>query len=598
MCVVYEKNAFLATGATALPNTLENADFLATAHFSRDLKKRYNLSVHNKVITAISSLLLKKHQTLLSAAFVVMIMVLTSSLLGFTRERLLNQLFSADALGVYYAAFRLPNFLFELLIIGALSTAFIPVFTSSLVKDKQENAFAIASSIINLGVIVVAIISILLVIFARQISYILVPRFSEIEREQMILFTRIMIVGQLMPLILGNFMTGILQSFQYFLVPALAPVMYNVGIILGILILTPSLGMLGAVYGVVIGAVLFFLVQFPLVLKIGYRHQFKINLKNSGVREILKLMLPRMFGLAVSQIDTMVDLSLSSYLGTRFITIFYYAQRLQYFPVSLFGATIAQAALPIFSAEAAKKDLVGFKKLLLASLHQTLFFILPASIMLIVLRIPIVRLVYGAVKFDWDATVATGQTMSVFALSLFAQTVVQLFARAFYALHDTKAPVIVGIISVVTNTVLSIIFISYLHLPVWSLGVSTTIANITHASLLFSLLYKKVEGFDMRLALVPPLKMVVASLVTGVFLYVPIKLLDQLVFDTTRVFNLILLTGFVSITGLVVYTFLSWLLDIEEVGTFFQLINKVKRMPKVFFSQASELVDGERPPLS
>ncbi len=539
-----------------------------------------------------------KQQTLLSAASVVMLMVLASNVLGFARERLLNTYFSADDLGVYYAAFRLPNLLFELLVMGALSTAFIPVFTHTLVKDRKESAFHLAACMVNISMIAVLILSVILFIFTRQLSYILVPNFSEPERLQMIFFTRIMLIGQLIPLILGNFMTGMLQSFQYFLLPALAPVVYNLGIIAGIVFLTPLYGLSGAVFGVVIGAALFLFIQLPLVWQIGYRHKPGIDFKNREVKEMVRLMLPRTFGLAVSQIDTTVDLILASFLGTRFITIFYYAQRLQQFPISLFGATFAQAALPIFSIEAAKDDLTQFKKMILASLHQTLFFVLPVSTMLIILRIPVVRLVYGAAKFDWDATLATGQTMSLFAISIFAQCIVQLFARAFYALHDTKTPVAVGAVAVVINTILSLLFVSMLDLPVWSLAISTTVANFFNAALLMFFLNRKVAGFDTKAFITPPLKMITASIITGVFLYIPMKLLDKLVFDTTRVFDLILLTAVATASGLSVYTFLAWFLDIEEVDALFRLLQKVKRMPKVFFSQSADVVGGEQSSIS
>ena len=305
-----------------------------------------------------------------------------------------------------------------------------------------------ASNVINLATLALLLAAIPLFIFTREISYVLVPRFTESERSLMISFTRIMLLGQLLPLIIGNFVTGMLQSFQRFLLPALAPVVYNLGIIIGILLFTSKYGLYGAVFGVVLGGFLYLLIQLPLLFYLGYRHRLTINLKQPGVREIGKLMGPRVLGLAVSQIDTTVDLILASFLGTRFITIFNFAQNLQQFPIGLFGVTFAQAALPTLSVTASRVDLEEFKKLFLATMHQILFFVLPASVMLIVLRIPIVRLIYGAAKFDWPATVFTGQTLSLFAFSIFAQSLVQLFARGFYALHDTKTPVIIGILSV------------------------------------------------------------------------------------------------------------------------------------------------------
>lgn len=539
-------------------------------------------------------LLSKKQGTILSAAVVIMATVLISRVLGLARDRLLAAYFSVDELGVYFAAFRLPNLLFELLVMGALSTAFIPVFTRLLVKEDTQKSFLLASQVINLSVVVVALVSVPLLLFTRPLSYLLVPGFSEAERDLMVAFTRIMLVGQLLPLVVGNFVTGILQSYHRFLLPAIAPILYNLGTISGIILLSPQYGLYGAVWGVVIGACLFLLIQLPLVIKLGYRYRLTLGFHSPQLREVVKLMLPRTFGMAVSQIDTTVDLILASFLGTRSITIFYFAQHLQQLPIGLFGATFAQAALPTFASEVAKKDLTVFKKLFLASMNQILFFVLPASMMMVVLRTPIVRLVFGAARFDWPATVLTGQTLSFFAISIFAQSLVQLFARAFYAFYDTKTPVFVGIVSVAINTGLSLIFVSYLKLPVWSLAVSTSVASLTNAFLLFFFLYRKISGFPLPELILPPLKIMGASLLTAVSLYVPLKLFDQLVFDTTRVVQLIMLTGVASFSGLSVYIFLAWFLKIEEVGTFFKILQKVKRMPRIFFAESQELVSDDQ----
>lgn len=520
--------------------------------------------------------------------------VLVSRVLGLIRDRLLASYFSVDELGVYFAAFRIPNLLFELLIMGALSTAFIPVFTGYLVKNEEKNAFTMAAQLINLVLIVLGILIIPLLIFTRPLSFLLVPGFSQVERETMIQFTRIMIIGQLVPLVIGNFVTGMLQSFQRFLVAALAPIVYNLGIITGIYFFSRSIGLYGAVWGVVIGAVLYLLIQVPLLIKLGYRHSLRINQRDKGVREVIKLMLPRTLGLAVSQIDTTLDLVLASLLGSRSITIFHFAQHLQQLPIGLFGATFAQAALPTLSVKAAKAQFPEFKKFLLVAMHQILFFVLPASMMLIVLRTPVVRLVFGAERFDWAATVTTGKTLSLFALSIFAQSLVQLFARGFYALHDTKTPVVISILCVLVNTVLSVLFVMVYRLDVMALAMSSSIASILNALLLLIYLNHKVGGFYYKDLFLPPLKMGFASFATGVFLYVPMKLFDKLVFDTTHVFELILLTGIASFSGLSVYIFLAWFLDIDEVATFFKLVNKVKQAPRLIFAPTDELVQEEQ----
>ncbi|TSC53382.1 MAG: Integral membrane protein MviN, partial [Microgenomates group bacterium LiPW_16] len=452
-----------------------------------------------------------RQTSILGAALVIMVTVFTSRVLGLVRDRMLVARFSPDELGVYFAAFRLPNLVFELLVMGAISAAFIPVFTDYLSEERKDQAWQLASSVINIGLLAFGLLAIPIFIFSWQVCRLIAPGFNDSQLSQMVIFTRIMLLAQVFPLIVGNFLTGISQSFKRFLIPALAPVVYNLGIILGIFILTPFFGLYGPVFGVVFGAILFVIIQVPLIRSLGYRHFWLFSISDPGVREVGRLMLPRTFGLAVSQIDTTVDLILSTLLGARMVTIFNFAQHLQQLPVGLFGATIAQAALPTLTQLKAKKNLEDFKNTFLASMHQILFLVLPVSAILVVLRIPVVRLVFGASHFDWEATVLTGKTLAFFSISLFAQAIIQLLARGFYALYDSKTPVIIGMISVLTNTVLSIFFIRSLGLPVWGLAISTSIASIVNALLLLIFLDRRVERFDRVRLILPAIKIFFAS---------------------------------------------------------------------------------------
>lgn len=534
----------------------------------------------------------RKQHSIRSAALVLMVMVFLSRILGLVRDRMLAARFAPEELGIYFAAFRLPNLLFELLVMGALTSAFIPVFTKYITQQKKEEAWHMAVSLINISLIIFALVSLPIVIWAGEISQFFAPGFTKTQIDQMATFTQFMIIFQVAPLLIGNFFTGILQSYNMFLLPALAPVVYNVGIITGIVLFSGSMGLFAPVLGVGIGAVLFVAIQIPFILAVGYRHRLNVDLKQQGVREVARLMVPRTFGLAISQIDTTVDLMLASLLGARMVTIFNFAQHLQQLPVGLFGATIAQAALPSLSISSIQEDGAQFKKTIISSIHQVLFFILPVSMLFMVLRIPVVRLVFGANRFDWEATVLTGMTLSMFSISLFAQASAQILARAFYALYDSKTPVVIGIISIVVNSVLSILFISYMHLPVWSLGLSTTIASFINIFGLLFFLDRRVGKFSRFELIVPPLKMIFICLVTGISLYIPLKLLDQLVFDTTRTFGLILLTGFTSSVGMSTYMFLSWLLGVSEVQSFLKLLYKFRRPQAILLEPGNEVVNN------
>ncbi len=534
----------------------------------------------------------KKQQTIGSAAFILISMVFTSRVLGLVRDRLLNARFTPDELGVYFAAFRLPNLIFELLVMGALTSAFIPVFTKYVTQKNEKEGFDVAATLINMSIVVMVVLAIPLLIFANQLSHFLAPGFSPAQIARMATYTRFMIIFQVLPLLVGNFFTGILQSYNMFLLPALAPVVYNLGIILGVVTLTPTVGLMAPVYGVGIGAGLFMLIQVPLVIVVGYRHKLKLDWRHKGVREVLKLIGPRTLGLAVSQIDSTVDLMMASLLGARMVTVFNFAQQLQQLPVGLFGVSVAQAALPTLSAASANEDKGEFKKSVISAIHQILFFVLPISALFIVLRVPVVRLIYGASHFDWQATVLTGMTLSMFALSIFAQSIVNVLARGFYALYDSKTPVKISVVSILTNTALSLLFIKVFGLPVWSLGLSTSIASILNATVLYIVLDRKIGGFAKKELFLPAIKMFIAAAVAGVAVFFPLKLFDQLIFDTTRTFGLLLLTGVAGCVGLVTYLVLAWVFDVNEVKSFIELIRRVRRPKAVLLDPANEVMTG------
>ncbi len=524
-----------------------------------------------------TDLLFRRQTSILSAASIIAAAVLMSRILGLFKYRLLTDRFSVADIGIFITAFRLPNTVFDLIVMGALTTAFIPIFTSYLAKEKLDDANRIASTILNISIILFLILSLVFLIFTQNLLEIIAPGLSAKELSLAIPFTRIMLIGQTLPLILGNFLTGILQSHKRFLIPALAPIAYNLGIILGIVLLSPSLGLYSAVWGVVLGAFLFLLIQVPISLHLKFKYEFIIDLKHSGVREIGKLILPRTVGLAITQLNYFANLAISSLISTRAITIFSFAQQLAAVPIGVFAATISQAALPTLSEEQAKEDgLVAFKKTFLTSLHQILFLVCPAAAILIVLRIPIVRLVYGASKFDWMATVDTGLVLAFLGVGLVAESAINLFVRGFYALHDSKTPVIIGSLTVILNIALSVLFIFLLasSKPVWGLAAASAIADLVYVLFLIYFLNKKANGFDKKALFFPASKIFLASVITGLSLYVPMKLLDQLVFDTTRTAPLIMLTGTAAGIGLAVYFFLTWVLKIDELQSFLGLFKR------------------------
>lgn len=530
------------------------------------------------MVKNIFSLLYSRQTSILSGAVVIMATLMLSKILGLIRDRLLAHVFAPDKIDIFWSAFGLPDLIFQIVIFGALSVAFIPVFTETLENKGKAETLEMARATLNTFLSIFILATILIFIFAQPlISIFIAPGYSLDRQNQVVELTRTMLIGEII-LVFGAFFTGILHSFQRFIIAAFAPVFYNLGIILGIIFLSESYGIKGASYGVVVGAFLHALIQFPLVYALGFRFKFPIRLFHPGVKEIMQLMSIRTLGLAAEQVNEKVGLALASLAAVGSVTYLTFAQHLQVVPIGLFGATLAQAALPILSAERARGKPEEFKVTLLTTMHQILFLTLPATAILIVIRIPVVRLVFGASQFNWEATVLTGLTVAYLAVGLAAQSVSLLFVRGFYAMKDTRTPVLVSFVVVTLNIALSFYFVKILRLDVWSIGVANSISTILSGILLFSTLHFKVGKFDLRVVLIPFLKMFMAAIIMGVALYIPIKLLDQVIFDTTRTINLLILTGLSSVFALSVYVFLVWFLKVRELNTYVELLKRIGRL--------------------
>jgi putative peptidoglycan lipid II flippase len=248
------------------------------------------------MVKSFLSLLATRQNNILSGATILMIAVFASRFLGLIRDRLLVQNFDTSEAAIFFAAFRLPDLLFQILIFGSLSVAFIPVFAEVLHKEGENEAFKFASSILNLSLLVFGVVVIFSIIFVAPLNSLFVPGF---QGEQKILtdqITQIILVAQLI-MVVGTFFFGIAHTYQRYIVPALAPIFYNLGIIFGIVFLTKFFGMAGLGMGVVLGALLHVLVQLPLVYSLGFKYNFSFDFFNSGVKDVFKLMSVRNIGL-------------------------------------------------------------------------------------------------------------------------------------------------------------------------------------------------------------------------------------------------------------------------------------------------------------
>lgn len=530
----------------------------------------------NKLIQQTKKLFLSAQGGMFSSAMILSFMIIISRVFGFARYRILASYFSKDQLDIFFASFRIPDLVFELLITGAITSSLIPIYIR-FSKDEKERA-GIMSSIFNSILIILIIAICILLPLMPIIVPAITPGFHGEKLRLVILFSQLLLVGQLPFLVVGNFFTGMAQAKKQFLVTAIPPIIYNISIIIATLFFASTLGLYAPVLGVVAGAVLFTLVQLPAVVEELKDYRLRI-IPHQGVKEFFRMMGPRLLTIMVSQIDATIDLTLTTLLGSGAYTIFYFAQHLQLLPVSVIGMSFGQASLPYLSEMIESKKKEDFSLIITESLLNILFLTTPIAVYFIFARTPLVRMFFGGERFDWEATVQTAFLLSYFALSIPLHSIYYLLTRCFYALLDSKTPFIASIIGVVVNTALSLVIILVLHMPVWSLGISFSLSMALQVGILFILLQKRAQ-FNIASFMFSFGKIIVAAIISAPVPYVLIKLMDNLLLDTTRTINIFFLLVVSVLTYFLLYLFVSWFIGVRELSIVAQLTVKAKEFQK------------------
>lgn len=537
----------------------------------------------NDLLSRGKKILNSQQNTVLSAATLIMIMIVASRILGLVRQRVLANYFAPDSLSLFFAAFRLPDSIFEVLVFGTFSSAFIPVFTRAL-KGGEKRAWEIAGRVVTIGLMIFGLAAIILAIWAPQIYSVIAPGFGDGQTKQIANLARVLFAAQGF-FVISYVLTGVLESLRRFLVPALAPLFYNIGIILGTVFLTPYLGLMAPAVGVVIGAFAHFMIQFPLSRKLGFRFVWDLK-PDPGVKKVGQLALPRVIDLAFDQIGKTTELFLSSIISQAAYTYYIFANTLQLLPVTLVGTSLAKAVLPMLSR--ADGNLREFRRILHVAIFQAIFLTLPFAAALIVLRIPIVRLVYGTKIFDWDATVQTGMVLSVYAIAIVTQTLMSILARAFFALHDTLTPVKISFIGLGLLVTGDFLLVKGFGLPVWALAASFGFSTYIEAIILTVLIHKRVGEVINKDFFVHLIKITSATVLSGLTMYFLIKFFDRwywirqvtsipferFVLDTRYTLNVLILTVIAFAVGMAVYISLSLLFRIEEAKYFITVVKK------------------------
>jgi putative peptidoglycan lipid II flippase len=429
-----------------------------------------------------------------------------SNITGLIRQILVSRAFGTGAeIDAFNAAARLPELLFSLVAGGALASAFIPTFTDFLTREDRRGAWQLASSIANIASLILAIGSLIAAIFAPQfvkyVVYILVPDQDPAQFSLTVSILRIMLIS---PLIFGlsGLLMSVLNAHQIFLLPALAPTMYWSGMIFGVLVLVPQWGIYGLAWGAVLGAILHLGIQLPALKNLGLSYLPTLGLRIQAVRQVGRLMAPRLLGVAVVQINFLVNTILASAQPRGSLTAITMAWAVMTMPLVVIAQATAIACLPIFSAQVARGRLDELRASLAATLRSVIFLSLPASAGLVLLRYPIVSVLFERGEFGPRSGDLVAWALLWYATGLVGHSMVEILARAFYALQDTKTPVFVGVGAMTLNLVFSVTFAALFARSGWAphggLALANSVATALETILLLILIRNRLDGLDGR----------------------------------------------------------------------------------------------------
>ena len=493
-----------------------------------------------------------------TATVIIAVLTLLSRLTGFLRDLLLaSQLGLSNQTDIYFTAFRIPDLIYNFLILGTLSAAFIPVFTSYYIKDKKE-AWQITNSILNIAVLIMGGIALIMFIFAGPLMKLVAPGFSEADLSQTVDLTRILLISPIIFTISSVFSSTLL-SLKKFIWVNTAPLLYNAGIVFGILVLLPKWGLKGLAIGVIIGAILHVLIQLPQVINLGWGWSPVFIWKHKGVKKIIALVIPRILGLDISYVNLVIVSIIGSTLATGTIAAFNFANNIQAVPLGVFALSTTLAVFPVLSEQFAKKQLTSFITSFNNAFVRILYLVLPISVLMLLLRAHLVRLLLGYGECDWTCTITTFDALGILSLSLIAQSLVPLLSRAFYARQNTKLPVYIGLFSIALNALLSY----YLSFGLGIVGVTLgfVLASFVQLGLLMLYLHRDlkrdlknqniVRESDYYIASNTG-KILIACFVTAVIAYITLFLLAR-VLDTHTVIGIFLQAGIATFVSGVVY---------------------------------------------
>lgn len=456
-----------------------------------------------------------------------------SRLLGLVREQVFAGMFGAGFVyDAFVVAFRIPNLLRDLFGEGALSAAFVTVFSAYQTNRSQEDTWRLAANVLTFLLVLLSLLTLAGIFFSEGIVNILAPDFRLIpgKTELTVLLTRIMLPF-LVVISLSAVVMGILNTKGKFFIPALASSFFNLGSLIGgvsLAFILPHFGqpaIVGMAIGTLIGGLAQLAIQLPSLWKTGFRYRPLLNLRDPGLTQILKLMIPATIGLSATQINIFINTNFAASCAQGSVSWLYYAFRLVQLPIGVFGVALSIAMLPVLARQAALKDIPAMKETMVTSLTMVFALTLPATAGLVILSEPIIRVIFEHGAFTPTDTIATAQTLSLYALGLFAYSANKVLVPAFYALDKTQYPVIASFLAIGCNILIITLTIDrFQHLAI---ALSTSCTMLINFLFLMAVLYRKLHGYNLRYLLRGLAKIGLASLALVILLVLALPLLSS-----------------------------------------------------------------------
>lgn len=491
----------------------------------------------------------------------LVILSIFSRLLGLFRDRLLTSNFETSILDAYFSAFRIPDFLYNILILGTLSSAFIPLFSKLIHrKDKQQEAQSLVDDVLLIVGVIMGIISILIIIFTPYLVKLVAISYEGQKFTDTVTLTRIMAIS---PFIfsISSVLSSVLNAYKRFIIVAIAPIVYNIGIIIGIIWLYPIWGVNGLGYGVVLGAILHLLIQIPSIYKLNIKLKIDNQFNFKNLKRLWSLYWPRLLVIDTAMISLFIGTIIASTRPDA-VTYFTLAFNLNTLPLGVIAISFATAIFPFLTEAYAKEDEEAFRNYVIGGIAKNLLLLIPIMMLMLNFRSQIVRIVYGGGSFDWEATKTTFQTFTILALSIPFQGLIPLFSRTLFARHNTKTPMIVGIIGMIINAVLALILSHYWGVigVAASFSITMAITCIIYGVIIF----RAINHGSVTKTIVYGLQVSMWSIGMLGIAYIFKHLIGNILGTDTLLSLLIQVLG-ASIPALAIYIFITWKLGLTKV---------------------------------